>query len=166
MKLFEIVNEKYVLYVDLDGVLVDFENGFREYFGKPSNAFNDDDLWRNIGQLPNFFYNLDWKPDGLKLWANIKKYAPIILTGAPESKPSKGLSYKDQKELWVKENLGLYVKCLVVKSKDKQKYAKSNHILIDDRPKNINEWVIASGIGILHVNLQSTLKQLRDLGFK
>ena len=42
-------------------------------------------------------------------------------------------------------------------------YAKPGSVLIDDRPKNINAWIDAGGIGILHKNAADTIAQLQDL---
>jgi hypothetical protein len=46
----------------------------------------------------------------------------------------------------------------------KQEFASPNSILIDDREKNIEQWRNAGGIGVLHTDAASTIKQLKDLG--
>ena len=38
-------------------------------------------------------------------------------------------------------------------------------ILIDDYPKNVQQFKSAGGIGILHSNTQTTISQLRKIGF-
>lgn len=168
MKLYEVIDREYQLYVDLDGVLADFEGGFFDAYGVNTNAYTDNDMWPMVYKIPNFFYKLDFIPSGQRLWSVIKKYKPIILTGLPSSKPVGKVSNEDQKKLWVKEKLGPYVPCIVLPSKDKQLHAKPHHILIDDRTKNIEQWRAAGGIGIQHTesDLQATLKQLRSLGIK
>ncbi len=51
---------------------------------------------------------------------------------------------------------------IVCRSKDKNLLARPNHILIDDRQKNIDEWVKAGGIGVLHKgDFDETLQQLK-----
>ena len=38
----EIENNKYTIYCDLDGVLVDFDKGYKDLTGKLPNEVNDD----------------------------------------------------------------------------------------------------------------------------
>jgi len=51
-------------------------------------------------------------------------------------------------------------------SKDKQNYLKDHDILIDDREQNIQRWVEAGGIGILHTSAENTIRQLQKYGYK
>ena len=39
---------------------------------------------------------------------------------------------------------------IICRAMDKHLLARPNHILIDDRQKNVDEWNAAGGIGILH----------------
>lgn len=39
----------------------------------------------------------------------------------------------------------------------------ANQVLVDDRPDNINPWIAAGGIGILHTSVEDSIKQLRKL---
>ena len=38
-------------------------------------------------------------------------------------------------------------------------------ILIDDYPKNVDQFKAAGGIGILHISASNTISQLKRLGF-
>ena len=38
-----------------------------------------------------------------------------------------------------------------------------NNVLIDDRPKNIEAWEAAGGIGIIHTSAKNTIEQLKKL---
>lgn len=58
------------------------------------------------------------------------------------------------KALWVEKFLpeeGKYAlkRLIIAHAADKCHLARANHVLIDDRQKNIDEWVAAGGIGIL-----------------
>jgi hypothetical protein len=54
---------------------------------------------------------------------------------------------------------------LILRSaKHKKDFAGPNNILIDDRVDNINGWIEAGGIGILHTSAEDTIKQLNKLG--
>jgi len=37
-------------------------------------------------------------------------------------------------------------------------------LLIDDSPRNIDDWIKVGGTGILHVTLEDTLQQMHQLG--
>ena len=67
------------------------------------------------------------------------------------------------KRLWVKNNMP-GIKLTLAQAYAKQNYAAPNHILIDDRADNINQWEAAGGIGILHTSTASTLTKLKELG--
>jgi hypothetical protein len=62
--------------------------------------------------------------------------------------------------LWVR-NHKLGVKLNLAYSKNKQKYAAPNHILIDDRKDNIEDWESKGGIGILHTSTENTIACLK-----
>ena len=53
---------------------------------------------------------------------------------------------------------------ILANAEDKQNYSSPNSILIDDRPSNIEQWRNKGGIGILHINTNDTLKQLKKYG--
>ena len=49
-------------------------------------------------------------------------------------------------------------------SNNKRKYAGPNCILIDDRDRNIEQWISSGGIGILHKDYDTTISELEKLG--
>ena len=60
----------------------------------------------------------------------------------------------------------------LVRRKEKKDFAmkgsdnkKQPAILIDDYPKNVNQFKAAGGIGILHTSASNTISQLKRLGF-
>jgi len=59
----------------------------------------------------------------------------------------------------------------LVRRVEKQKFAMKSDmgrrpaILIDDFPRNIDQFKAAGGIGILHTNTVKTIKELKKLGF-
>jgi len=56
------------------------------------------------------------------------------------------------------------VKLTLAQAYLKKNYAAPNHILIDDRESNIDQWRAAGGIGILHTSAAGTIQQLKKLG--
>jgi hypothetical protein len=79
----------YRFYIDLDGVLVDFVSGVRNYCHLPQ--YHDTDielipprvLFTAIGQVSHFYENLSWTVDGELLWQTLRPYRPSILSGVP-----------------------------------------------------------------------------------
>ena len=88
----------------------------------------------------------------------IKNYNPTLL-----SSPSRSNSSRMGKRIWRKRNLPS-TKLVLAQAAKKQNYANPNSILIDDRESNIDQWVKAGGIGILHTDTTSTINKLKELG--
>ena len=153
----------YTIYCDMDGVLVDFERGYKELTNiTPARTFDGKaDFWEPINKAGAAFWaNLDWMPDGQELWRYIKKYKPNILS-APSFDPSS----KAGKEAWVKMHLqNSYNKLYLYSRANKQLFAEPNRILIDDMQKTIDEWNAKGGIGIFHSSAANTITELKKLG--
>ena len=117
-------------------------------------------FWDPINkQGEKFWVNLEWMKDGKRLWSYIEEYYPVLL-----SSPSRnGYGSRKGKNSWVNRELP-GVPLLLEYSSQKKKYAGPNCILIDDRDRNIEQWVSAGGIGILHKDFNTTILELEKLG--
>lgn len=154
------MKRKYNVFCDLDGVLVDFVDGYKKLTGIDiSGKFvSDEKFWKPIDDEGyNFWINLNWTKDGKLLWEYIKLYKPIILS-APSEKDSSKKGKKD----WVKRELP-NVELILCPAKEKKQYATFNSILIDDMESNIKDWNNSGGIGILHTNTKNTIQKLQSL---
>jgi cytidyltransferase-like protein len=153
---------QYKIYCDMDGVIVDFEDGYERLTGKNikgNHVKGDSDFWQPISDAgANFWINLKWMPDGKELWSYLKPYNPEIL-----SAPSREKSSRVGKEIWVRNNIP-GTELILKPAPEKQELAEPNAILIDDRKDNIQQWKDAGGIGILHTSANNTIKQLQELG--
>lgn len=152
----------YTIYCDMDGVLVDFERGYKELTGYYTKNHPDNSkFWEPIDKEgPSYWANLHWMPDGQQLWRYIKKYKPNIL-----SSPSRSQTSRVGKEAWVKMHIpNQYKKLLLYPRHEKQLFARENNILIDDLPNTIQEWNDKGGIGILHKSAATTIAKLKTLG--
>ena len=154
----------YKIYSDMDGVLVDFNERFKRFSdGIPpieyEQKFGKEKFWELIdGTGVRFWVGMDWMSDGKQLWNYIKKYEPILL-----SSPSRSNYSRMGKRIWRKRNLPS-TKLILAQAANKQNYADPDSILIDDRESNIDQWIKAGGIGILHTNTASTINKLKELG--
>ena len=176
MKTIELLYEatsQHQLFVDLDGVLVDFEKHAREVFNNCPTSWEQNkgkgkfwkDVTRSCKEGNPFFLAMDPMHDAFQLWNYIKKYNPRILsaTGSLHVVPNA----KYEKREWVRKHLGdttAGTAVLVQSAVDKAQYAAPHHILIDDRDKAIDPWIAAGGIGILHTSANTTIKRLKELG--
>jgi 5'(3')-deoxyribonucleotidase len=146
----------------MDGVLVDFEKGYKELIGySTKNHLDKNTFWEKIdAEGPSFWANLPWMPDGQELWRYIKKYKPYIL-----SSPSRSQTSRVGKDAWLKMNLqNSYKNAYFYPRHQKQLFSGENRILIDDLPNTIEEWNAKGGIGILHTSAANTIKELKKLG--
>ena len=156
------VKEKYEIYCDMDGVLVDFERGYEELTGKNirgNHVKGNADFWQPITDAGvEFWTKLKWMSDGKQLWDYIKKHKPSLL-----SAPSREESSRIGKHIWVENNTpGVN---LILRAADKkQEFASPNAILIDDRADNIQRWKDAGGVGIHHTSAENTINELEKLG--
>ncbi len=159
----EVEPQKYTLYCDMDGVLVDFEKRFKDLTGLDTKSFRNkydlDEFWKRIDKAGvGFWVGMDWMPDGKQLYDYIKPNLYSLL-----SSPSYDNSSRLGKRLWVKNKIP-GTKLILAARKNKQDYSKENAILIDDLKPTIDEWNAQGGIGILHTSAASTIKQLKELG--
>ena len=149
-----------IIYCDMDGVLVDFEKGYKDLTTEDASYKTDPNkFWAPITKAgASFWIKLEWMPDGHELWDYIEKYNPTLL-----SAPSREESSRIGKRIWVKRNLP-GIKLLLKSAERKQEYATPNAILIDDRKDNIDRWNAAGGIGIHHTSAAKTIEALEKLG--
>jgi FMN phosphatase YigB (HAD superfamily) len=154
-----------LIFVDLDGVLVDLATGLSEKAGKQlsqertqefTETFYSTIAKMNRAQVAQFYSKLPQTKDCMKLWNAFKPYKPKILTSV-----SKTVGAIYGKELWCWTNLGIvsdYVYCSY-DSSEKQYYASPRSLLIDDYKRNIDQWQAAGGTAIHHVDADSTIQQ-------
>jgi len=147
----------------MDGVLTDFDNQFKKYTGVSPDVYtkthSTTEFWGEIEKAGiGYWVGMEWMPDGKKLWNFIKNYDVEILSAPSRSKLS-----VTGKQMWVKTMLNPKPKLNLVRAVEKQKFANSHSILIDDKVENINQWKSAGGIGILATrnNIDSVIQKLK-----
>jgi 5'(3')-deoxyribonucleotidase len=169
LDLYEAIKPKYTIFCDMDGVLVDFDKGYKDLTGVATHHANEqgkNEFWNLFNTsleekgIPEYQYwvNLGWQPGGQELWNFIKPYKPYILT-APTYNPES----REGKREWVQRLDGM--KNIYFRpAKSKSDFSGKNRILIDDRADTIDKWNAKEGIGILHTSAQSTIEKLKQLG--
>jgi len=149
------------LYLDCDGVLADFEEGFKSKFdmtcGDYETLHGTKAFWQKIRNDLNFFGTLPLMPDAIELYDAVKHLRPIILTGVPF-----GQWAEHQKFKW-RDARFPGVPMVTCRSKDKCLYCKPGDILIDDITKYKHLWEAVGGQYIVHTNAKQSIKELEEL---
>lgn len=148
---------EFLIFSDLDGVLTDFDSHAKAHGkfnekGQPKWDELDYAWWSTMPAYDGAkkFY------DDLRARGRTRMLtAPIMNSGSFQGKAE-----------WVKEfrrsRFGL-LDLVIAKADDKRLLARPNHILVDDRQKNVDEWNEAGGIGILHTgDYADTLKRVDE----
>ena len=169
MRLYEFESKvKPEVYIDMDGVLVDFFNAWANLMGEKS--FRDikdvDKGLQAIRDEDDFWLKLKPTPNAGKLLALVRelKGSYTILSSPladdPRSEP--------HKRMWVEKNLKQFPPKKVIITGNKAKYAQQSdgtpNILIDDFGQNIDKWNAAGGIGVKHKDhkFERTFKNLMN----
>lgn len=156
------INSKYKIYLDMDGVIADWKGQFKKKFGYPveifDGRFGKEKRQKLVQQnSPLFYENMPWTKDGKILFNFLKQFPTEILSHSTDDQCKQG------KQTWLQnKNINL-TQHLVDNRQDKAKYAAKDTILIDDREDNIAEFQNAGGIGILHKNSTDTINKLKEI---
>ena len=153
----------YKIFLDMDGVLVNFDQQFQELTGMMPREFeskySSDEFWEKIdGAGVGFWRGMKWMPGGEALYNRAAQYDHALL-----SSPSRSEVSKIGKRLWRRDKTP-NTKLILARSYNKRKYAAPNHVLIDDREDNIQQWRDAGGIGILYKSPEQVNAELDKLG--
>jgi hypothetical protein len=151
------------LYLDMDGVLADFDKRAAEVFGMPPREFEDRygeaEFWRRLYETPDFFATFDMMPDALDLWKATEHLSPIVLTGIP-----RGEWAVDQKRCWIAAKLGPDVPVIACASRNKSRHCLPGDVLVDDRPQYKDLWEAAGGTFVVHASAAQSIAALEQLG--
>jgi 5'-nucleotidase len=119
-----VAGEKKILYLDMDGVLVDFESGLRRVPEATLREYGD-----RVDRIPGLFSLMDPMPGALAAYVELcGLFNTFVLSTAPWGNPSAWID----KLLWVKVYLGdLSTKRLILTHR---KDLNRGDFLVDDRP--------------------------------
>lgn len=170
------------IFLDLDGVLADFDRHALRCFGiecadmnistadmTPAQREREDRLYRAMYEHEDFFGSIPLMEDALLLVDRVYEIDPgfRILTAAPAPRDFALDIFERSKASkldWCRRHLGLdESRVIVCRSRDKHLQVRDSshlHVLIDDRPRNIERWTAAGGTGILHVEAKTSIDLL------
>lgn len=153
------------VFLDMDGVLVNFLKGLHKALDAPYSYDPypyKKGLWNMLdaiedfdGDIPtfkqcddccniDFWTNLKWMHDGKEIFSKVVEFCGInniYLLTTPMPNPGSGTG----KILWVEKNIPVLAKQLIITQASKSLLARSDTLLIDDRDKNVDEFIKAGG---------------------
>ena len=163
---------QYKIYVDMDGVVADFDKRFRDISGMApkefENKYGKKAFWDLIDEENKikFWVGIPPMPGASELISFVSKHDYEMLT-APSIKKQSRLG----KNLWIRNHTG---DIFPSKPKVNFRFAKEKHlikpqltnfdILIDDRAATIDNWNAAGGTGILYKSAPQVISKLKKLG--
>ena len=164
--------EDYYIYLDMDGVVANFDKRFEDLSGLLPNDFVDkygkNAFWDLIDEKHkvSFWRGIEIMPGAKKLVDFVSKYPYEMLT-APSVKKQSVIG----KGLWITDKVGT-----LYPSQPKVTYrpAKEKHnvkskltkfdILIDDKKSTIDSWDAKGGTAIFYQNADQVINDLKKLG--
>jgi 5'-nucleotidase len=143
-------------FVDLDGVLGNFDQHVIDLFGSHPDHLAYADLWACVGSVPDFWRTMPLMHHAQALWAFLRPYKPIILTGCPKLETHYDIAVQ-QKLIWARQQFGADVLITTCLSKHKTSFIQSaDDILIDDMAGNVRRWRKAGARAIRFRNFEQT----------
>lgn len=154
------------LYLDLDGVLADFDKAACKLLNttniyKYEFIWGPAKFWEKLSADCAFFAELEPTADCFDLLEAVDALDPVILTALPRTDAE---DVAKQKRNWVGDNLGWNYKVITCQTKDKPDYCKPGDILVDDRAVNRDAWLAKGGTYIVHTTAERTIGTLQALG--
>lgn len=159
------------IFLDMDGVLADFDAKIVELLGVKLGSFSTSAAgWDAIAPYKHeLFSQLEPMPDAYELYDGVRELAytnkmdVAVLTAIP--KYGRMPYARIQKYEWIQDffpeighrfNIGPY-------AEHKQLHCIPGDILIDDNLMNIEQWNSVGGFGIYHTSALDSLKQLEAI---
>jgi hypothetical protein len=153
------------IYLDLDGVIADFNKKYKEMFDVyPKKAEKDKNFDKFFTEFidKQAFVTLDLMPNAINLVSYLRQTGipvEILSSTASERRDSQ---IRPQKMKWLSDHQIEFPAILVPGAYLKKEFALPTAILIDDTEKNIIQWQEAGGIGILYKDYDSCVAILQE----
>jgi len=159
---------KSIIYLDMDGVLADFDAKGLELFGSTWKEEIKLPEWGRFSAYPSIYEMLAPMPDALELYEGCCQFTGDrnqvqILTALPRRARLQFPDAVQHKVEWARKHIHPQIRVRFGPfAMDKQYHCYSpQDVLIDDMQINIDQWNNIGGIGILHTSAQQSLQQLR-----
>ena len=151
-----------IVWVDLDGVLANFEKEVEFLVGSNWKEEIDSPNWGKIAEFQDIYLNLPRMDDAYDLWefltANFHNVQ--ILTAIPRR--AYFPDAVNHKREWVHKHFGPDVKVnFGPYAQDKQYHCRPGDLLIDDMKINCDQWRDRKGWSVCHTSAGDTINEIR-----
>jgi 5'(3')-deoxyribonucleotidase len=160
---------KRVIYLDMDGVIADFNAYTIKRLGKTLDAFSSSQVaWEAMSPyLEEVYASLDLMHDAEVLVKGVIELTDMhnceygVLTAVP--KLNRTPLAKNHKIAWLDRHFPMLLDNFNIGpwAEHKQFHCQVGDILIDDSKLNIPQWIDRGGIGILHTSAEDSLEKLK-----
>ena len=157
------------IFVDMDGVLTNFNEGYKAMFGRTpqeikasNNRKEYTKLWHEFVDNKGF-ENLNWNPRGQELVQylnNITNINICILSSAGGM--DRHREVQDQKLVWLTNNNIQWPAMIVPGRKYKAGFASDQALMIDDTPDVVTSFRRQGGYAILHTEASPTIELISE----
>jgi hypothetical protein len=173
------------LYLDMDGVLMDYDQHILKWLNPPwtgrtyhhlphdqwtAEETANDQRYKDAMADPEFWATMPPMADAHLLWHWCKPYQPHILTATPANATYRDRCANDKfRSIWTHfDPVFPTSNFWAVLRSEKRLHAGSHEngdraILVDDMVPNCQEWQEAGGIAILHTDAISTIRKLEEI---
>jgi len=160
-------------YLDMDGVVADWDRAASEFLGRPQRPANDlthykntPEEWLRIKTQQRFYRTLPLMPRCGELVDLARRYRDalgwnlLFLTAVPKDDDVPWAYY--DKVLWAQEHFPDIPVHFGPHSWDKYRHCRQGDILVDDRPDNCSQWIDSGGLAVqvLGNDLGDAIKQV------
>jgi len=150
------------LFLDLDGVMFDFDGYFEKLFGLPCSLLPDKEMWRLIESHGAFFRTMPLCEGAMHFYRCVLPLHPMFLTACPGSRFA---DIAAQKRGAVRHHFGDKAPMVPTpggEAKVHYMHARGD-ILVDDFGRNCDRWREEGGFAIHHNgDFTSTMLQLSE----
>jgi len=151
------------IYIDMDGVIADFDQQFYNLFDTSSKDYEDVHgsaaFWAKVYECPDFFRRIPQFDYTHKLIKLCESIAPTVILSSP-SRTNTPLCVI-QKRKWIDIYLGYTFPAIF--DRNKSYFAQPNVLLIDDTETKIQGWKDAGGVGYLFTGYPECVEYLETL---
>lgn len=158
------------IFLDMDGVMCDFDGYTLARIGKRLREFPDSQSgWDAIAHISHdMFLHFDPMPDADELVYTVLELAEEyefgvgVLTAVP--KLLRVPLAEQHKREWLAKRYPMLLEDFRIgpQAVDKQNHCKPGYVLIDDSHLNIPQWTAKGGCGILHTSAKQSISELRQ----
>ena len=160
---------KRVVYLDMDGVIADFNGYTINKLGRTLDEFpSSHEAWEAMTPYMDELYaSLELMHDAQMLVNGVIELSNLhnceygVLTAVPKLK--RAPLAKNNKIAWLDKHFPMLLKNFNLGpwAEHKQFHCQVGDILIDDSELNIPQWISRGGVGILHTSAEESLEKLK-----